>query len=60
MLIASTTSIASCGSCGQSVACESSSPYNTDCQCTDPGVIRNNPCMSRDKYCEVFGNVGAR
>jgi len=60
MLIASTTSIAACGSCGRAVTCESSSPYTTDCQCTDPNVIRNNPCMSRAEYCEVFGNVGGR
>jgi hypothetical protein len=54
--------LAGCGctsSCGRSVSCEPSSPYTTECQCTDPGANRN-PCMSREKYCEAFGNVGAR
>lgn len=52
---------AGCSSgCGSSVSCESSSPYITECQCTDPNVIRRNPCMSTEKYCEAFGNVGAR
>ena len=31
--------------------------YCTRCQCTDPGVGRND-CISDSKYCEAFGNVG--
>lgn len=31
----------------------------TDCQCTDLGRYRN-PCISDDRYCEAFGNIGAR
>lgn len=51
---------AGCYSCGRFVPCEDSSPYVSECDCTDPNVIRNNPCMSTSKYCEAFGNVGAR
>lgn len=59
-LIISTQLLAGCyrdgrfTSCG---GCQSGSPYVTECQCTDPGVGRNN-CMSAEKYCENFGNVG--
>jgi len=47
------------GGCGRAPSCEQSSPYTTECQCTDPNANRNH-CMSREKYCETFGNVGAR
>lgn len=33
--------------------------YETACQCTDPNAY-NNPCLPPDKFCEAFGNVGAR
>ena len=33
--------------------------YCTTCQCTDLGYGRND-CMGRGKYCEEFGNIGAR
>lgn len=31
----------------------------TDCQCTDLGRYRNK-CISDDRYCQAFGNIGAR
>lgn len=33
--------------------------YCTTCQCTDLGAGKNY-CMSLSKYCEAFGNIGAR
>ncbi len=57
-----TSSFAGCYRSGEFTscrACQSGSPYVTECQCTDPNVGRND-CMSVDKYCEAFGNVGAR
>ena len=48
-----------CGGCGRSVSCEPQNPYTSECECTDPNAGRN-PCMTREKYCEAFGNVGAR
>lgn len=33
--------------------------YCTTCQCTDLGAGKNY-CMSLGKYCEAFGNIGAR
>lgn len=62
-LAVSTPLFAGCYEAGRFVSCsncESGSPYVTECQCTDPNVIRHNPCMSTAKYCEAFGNVGAR
>jgi len=53
--------ITSCGwnkfqACGD--VCQRSS-YCTTCQCTDEGYGRNY-CMSLSRYCEAFGNIGAR
>ncbi len=60
LLSVSTLTLAGCGGgCNRSVSCEPSSPYTTECQCTDPNAGRN-PCMTREKYCEAFGNIGAR
>lgn len=62
-LAASSQLFASCYEAGRFVscsACQCDSPYVTVCQCTDQGVIRNNTCMTTAKYCEAFGNVGAR
>ncbi|MBX3708654.1 MAG: hypothetical protein KIT56_05555 [Gammaproteobacteria bacterium] len=46
------------GSCGTAYC----SPYESNCQCTDPGC--NHPqdtnCISRGYCCEAFGNIGAR
>ena len=53
------TGCACTGTCGRVAGCAPCSPYTTVCQCTDPNAGRN-PCMSIDKYCEAFGNVGAR
>jgi hypothetical protein len=33
--------------------------YCYHCQCTDLGRYRN-PCISDRRYCEAFGNIGAR
>ncbi len=44
------------GGCG-SGSCDVS--YCNECECTDPGYGRNS-CMSNAKYCEAFGNIGAR
>ena len=33
--------------------------YCSDCQCTDLGRYRN-PCISDLRYCQAFGNIGAR
>lgn len=53
----STISLAGCcNSCGTS-ACEQPNPITSECNCTDPGATRNT-CMSKEKYCEAFGNVG--
>lgn len=43
-----------CSPCGRPCG-----PYETYCQCTDPNAY-NNPCLPPDKFCEAFGNVGAR
>ena len=64
ILVASNSVLAGCYSCGRPVSCGQSSPYMTECQCTDPNVkyieSGSNTCMSAAKYCEAFGNVGAR
>lgn len=39
--------------------CNGDCQYCTTCQCTDLGAGRNG-CMSLSKYCEAFGNIGAR
>lgn len=48
-----------CGSCNTSSAplgyCSS---YDNGCNCTDPECYSNNPCLSREKCCNAFGNVG--
>lgn len=54
---------ADCGSCGSSGSCGggNSSGYSCpdySCECTDYGY-RWNDCMTKDEYCEAFGNVGA-
>ena len=56
---------AGCYSAGNIVSCESTgcgptmgSPYITECMCTDPSVIRHNPCLTTAQYCQEFGNVG--
>lgn len=59
-LFISMQTVAGCYEAGRFVNCCKGSPYTTECQCTDPNVIRENSCMSKDKYCEAFGNVGAR
>lgn len=62
-IAASTQLFAGCYEAGRFVSCgdcQSGSPYVTECQCTDPSVIRHNPCMTTAKFCQVFGNVGAR
>lgn len=60
-LAVSTSLFAGCYEAGRFTSCgtcESGSRYVTECNCTDPGVIRHNPCMTTAKYCEAFGNVG--
>lgn len=44
----------SCGSCN---SCAQPAPITSECNCTDPNAGRNR-CMSKEKYCEAFGNVG--
>lgn len=44
-------------SCQEEAGCGDN--YCNTCQCTDNGYGKNN-CMSGSRYCEAFGNVGAR
>jgi hypothetical protein len=63
VILASTPIFADCYSAGrfeQCPDCNEGSPYVTQCQCTDPSMIRQNPCISNEKYCQAFGNPGAR
>lgn len=63
-LVASSQIFAGCYEAGRFVSCPACSDCGsknvTVCQCTDQGVIRNNTCMTTAKYCDAFGNVGAR
>ena len=36
-----------------------SRPVPCDCDCSDKGW-RYNDCISKSRYCEAFGNIGAR
>ncbi|EKD70474.1 MAG: hypothetical protein ACD_46C00524G0006 [uncultured bacterium] len=47
------------GSCNAETGGCGSFNYCNDCQCADLGYGRNN-CISNSKYCEAFGNIGAR
>lgn len=59
-IFVSAYAIAGCSSCGSSEMSCNTCPYDTVCQCTDPGVNQGNDCLSRCRYCEAFGNIGAR
>ena len=62
-LAISASSFAGCYKAGNFVpcsGCEGGSKYVTECQCTDPGVISHNSCMTTEKFCQAYGNVGAR
>lgn len=47
--------------CCQTVAktCGQECEVCSECQCTDYGY-RYNTCMTKERYCEAFGNVGGR
>jgi hypothetical protein len=53
-------SCGSCGPCGSSSSCGNNyySCSDCSCDCTDYGYRWNN-CMTKEEYCEAFGNVGA-
>lgn len=65
-LVVSTQLFAGCYEGGQFVSCEfracgqqEGSPYITECMCSDPSVIRHNPCLTTAEFCRAYGNIGA-
>lgn len=53
---------AACGRCYVAqTPCINPCPFDTVCECTDPGVKHlDYGCLDRCTFCEAFGNVGAR
>ena len=47
-----------CTNCADYQPADVTCKQKSACTCTDPGAKRNN-CLSEEKYCEAFGNVGA-